>query len=942
MKRFRLKALCAAVTIALVLPTVGASPARAADDPRFAPIVAGATTNSPDSVLVRFKTGVKASTTEKLTDSLGLDFSEHLSVANVDVYDVSGNKDTDDVVTALRKHSNVELAEPDYDVHPSAVTADALTDSMWGLENFGQSIAGQSGTNGVDVDAVPAWNTSTGAGVIVGVLDEGVDISHPELASRIYRNTADCFSDGIDHDHNGYVNDCNGWDFYHGDNTVFDVADGDDHGTHVAGTIGAVANNGVGGAGIAPNVTILPLKFLGPNGGATSDAISAIAYAKSRGARIINCSWGGTAYSQALRDAIANSGMVFTVAAGNSGNDITQVPQYPAAFNLANQLTVAAVDNRGNLASFSNRGGTTAVGAPGVNILSTMPRKDAAGIAIDYLPSSNAFKSAFWGFGLEAVDGATTRRDLLRAQMIRLGASALNTPITIVDDDESSSGSTSTPDTRSYYYDALIASGYSDVQVIDVTRDQPGPAEGTIHGRTVIWETGYAVGSTTITTLHSVDVQQLATFLGAGGKALVAGADAIWRNETSDLVRNYLGVNFVSEGDTRATASGVTSTFGGMNISLTGADSPKHAFHQYQDIVKPWLAESLTTLALAAEPNYNEAYGYKNGTSMAAPHVAGVAALVIAAQPAIAAAAVVSTIKNTVKPLASLTSVTTTGGMVNAAAAVAAVAPNPGNPISGAAGTAGASAPSDGYRFVARDGGIFTFGNAGFYGSAGGERLNSPIVAIATTPDRSGYWLVGADGGIFAYGNATSYGSLGGTRLNQPIVGIASTPSGKGYWLVASDGGIFSYGDASFYGSTGAIKLNQPIVGIASTPSGKGYWLIARDGGIFAYGDAQFFGSTGNIKLNQPIVAALPSPSGKGYQLVASDGGLFAFGDATFHGSTGAIKLNQPIVGAAGTGNGGGYWLIASDGGVFAFGNAGFFGSTGAIKLNQPIVGAAH
>ena len=190
-----------------------------------------------------------------------------------------------------------------------------------------------------------------------------------------------------------------------------------------------------------------------------------------------------------------------------------------------------------------------------------------------------------------------------------------------------------------------------------------------------------------------------------------------------------------------------------------------------------------------------------------------------------------------------------------------------------------------------------------------------------------GYWLAGVDGGMFTYGDAPFHGSAGAINLNRPIVGIAPTPAGSGYWMVATDGGIFSYGDAKFFGSTGAMKLNQPIVGMTSTRTGNGYWMVASDGGIFAFGDAAFHGSTGDMKLNRPIVGMATTPSGKGYWMVASDGGIFTFGDAGFHGSTGAVKLNKPIAGMASTPSGKGYWLVASDGGVFTFGDAVFYGS---------------
>jgi hypothetical protein len=244
-----------------------------------------------------------------------------------------------------------------------------------------------------------------------------------------------------------------------------------------------------------------------------------------------------------------------------------------------------------------------------------------------------------------------------------------------------------------------------------------------------------------------------------------------------------------------------------------------------------------------------------------------------------------------------------------------------------------------GYRFVASDGGVFTYGNQPFCGSTGSIFLNQPVVGIANTADAGGYWTVARDGGIFSFGDATFYGSTGSIHLNQPIVGMAATPSGHGYWLVASDGGIFSYGDATFYGSAGSIHLNQPIVGMAATPSGHGYWLVASDGGIFSYGDATFYGSTGSLHLNRPIVGMAATPSGHGYWLVASDGGIFSYGDATFYGSTGSIRLNQPIVGMAATSSGHGYWLVASDGGIFSYGDSTFYGSTGSIHLNKPIVG---
>jgi ribosomal protein L24E len=178
--------------------------------------------------------------------------------------------------------------------------------------------------------------------------------------------------------------------------------------------------------------------------------------------------------------------------------------------------------------------------------------------------------------------------------------------------------------------------------------------------------------------------------------------------------------------------------------------------------------------------------------------------------------------------------------------------------------------------------------NLTHYGSARGTLTGDPsrrTIDINITPSRRGYWLLGADGGVFTYGDAVFYGSTGGITLNKPVVGMAPTPSGHGYWFVASDGGVFAFGDAGFYGSTGNIALNKPVVGMAATPSGHGYWLVASDGGVFSFGDAVFYGSLGSVSLNQPIVGMQTTWSGSGYWMVARDGGVFAFGDAPFLGS---------------------------------------------------------
>ena len=242
-----------------------------------------------------------------------------------------------------------------------------------------------------------------------------------------------------------------------------------------------------------------------------------------------------------------------------------------------------------------------------------------------------------------------------------------------------------------------------------------------------------------------------------------------------------------------------------------------------------------------------------------------------------------------------------------------------------------------GYLMVTDAGGVHNFGRCANFGSP----WTPGAVAVRRHPSGDGYWVAGRDGGVFSYGDAGYFGSMGGRPLSRPVIDMAAAPDGEGYWLVGEDGGVFSFGSAGFHGSTGNLSLVEPVVGMAAHPDGRGYWFCARDGGVFAYGSAGFHGSAGHIRLNRPVVGMTAHPSGRGYWLVCDDGGVFAFGVAGFHGSTGAMRLAEPIVGMATTPSGRGYWLVARDGGVFAFGDATFQGSLGAVAQTGDVRGIA-
>lgn len=243
--------------------------------------------------------------------------------------------------------------------------------------------------------------------------------------------------------------------------------------------------------------------------------------------------------------------------------------------------------------------------------------------------------------------------------------------------------------------------------------------------------------------------------------------------------------------------------------------------------------------------------------------------------------------------------------------------PPPPPPPPAVAGLASLQGP----RVVARDGGVFTFGDAVFAGSAAELGLDEDVVGGATSPTGEGYVLFGSKGGVFAFGDATFHGSAAGAPLNAPIVGGAVTPSGGGYHVFSADGGVLTFGDAEFAGSLVGEPRNAAIVGGARSATGKGYWLASADGGVYALGDAPFLGSAVELgPLNAPILSITATPSGRGYWLVSADGGVFAFGDAGYFGSLAGETGGAPVRALIAAPGGTGYWLVRADREVVPFG----------------------
>lgn len=345
-------------------------------------------------VIVKLKTSQNISQLKSALTQLGVSIHEQYSLpgkknklgvrsapSQIAVLNINNGLSVKEMITKLQASGLVDTAEPDYVVKAGLTTpSDPSFSSLWAMNNTGQT----GGTVDADIDAVEAWDIHTGNdSVVVAVVDTGIDYNHPDLADNIWVNPGEIAGNGIDDDGNGYVDDIHGIDCANNDS---DPMDDNNHGTHVAGTIGATGNNGVGVVGVNWTTQLMGLKFLRANGGgAISDAIECLAYAANMAARttdpvnlkVTNNSWGGGGFSQVALDAFNALGaesVLSAVAAGNDyGNDNDTSPVYPASYDAESIITVASTTHTDGMSSFSNFGAESVdLGAPGSDILSTV------------------------------------------------------------------------------------------------------------------------------------------------------------------------------------------------------------------------------------------------------------------------------------------------------------------------------------------------------------------------------------------------------------------------------------------------------------------------------------------------------------------------------------------------------------------------------------------
>ena len=251
-----------------------------------------------------------------------------------------------------------------------------IVSAQWGFLNYGQSIKGTKGVKGIDINILDAWKITQGSSdIVVGVLDSGVQIESDFIKENIFINSKEIPGNGKDDDNNGFVDDINGWNFYNNDNKIYDNYLHDYHGTYICSLIASNKHGTM--VGVAPNVKVMPLKFISGSKGQMDSVTNAIDYAYMMGVRIFNCSWDGTEFDASLKNTMEKySDALFVCSGGKMMNDLEVRPVYPACYALPNVIAVMAIDNKGEIYEFSGYGSKADVAAPGVDIYGIMPDGD--------------------------------------------------------------------------------------------------------------------------------------------------------------------------------------------------------------------------------------------------------------------------------------------------------------------------------------------------------------------------------------------------------------------------------------------------------------------------------------------------------------------------------------------------------------------------------------
>jgi subtilisin family serine protease len=585
----------------------------------------------PGEVLVKFKDEVSHSGIASLSIDVGAKEVRTLSLnaTVIHQYKLDGALSVDEAVLKYRRNPAVEYAEPNYLYWLKTIPNDTQFETLWGLHNIGQTVDGTAGKADADIDAPEAWDITTGSpNVIVAVIDSGIAYDHPDLAPNIWTNPGEIPGNGIDDDGNGLVDDVHGWDFGANDSDPMDPLDlnpggNPGHGTHVAGIIAGAGNNGTGITGVMWTAKLMALKAGGVNRSLSTTAIvSAIHYAVANHARVVNASFAGPDCSQALYDAVsaANAaGVLFVAAAGNDESDNDTVPNFPANFSAP---TVCDGQQKAALANVIVVAATDQNDqlASFSNFGSSTVHVAAPGIRINSTkPTSDVANVLFHNFdsnptGLGYVFGGT------KNTWGFTNSASFSSPNSLTD----SPNGNYLDNTDSFATGPMFTTeGQRGCRQDSRVRFQ---TEQDIDG--VLLETSKDNGTTwEPLRLNTEDSEtQFVSFT--------------WGDIADGMKRSRFRFRFLSDH---------SQTFDGV----------------YLDDVR--------IACVAGPPSGTTDYQLLRGTSMAAPHVAGLAGLLLSVSPNLTISQLRSAILNTVDRKASLRGKISSGGRINARAALASV-----------------------------------------------------------------------------------------------------------------------------------------------------------------------------------------------------------------------------------------------------------------------------
>ncbi len=594
----------------------------------------------PGEVLVKFRDEASSSGIRSLNAGVSAKEVRALSVNArvIHQYKLESALSVEEAVLMYRSNPAVEYAEPNYLYRLKTIPSDAQFGTLWGLHNIGQVVHGTAGKADADIDAPEAWDISTGSpNVIVAVIDSGIAYDHPDLVPNIWTNSGEIPGNGVDDDGNGLVDDVHGWDFLMNDSDPMDPvaltaphqlqpAPNPGHGTHVAGTIAARGNNATGLAGVMWTARLMALKAGGVGSLPTSAIVSAIQYAVANGARVINASFAGPDCSLALYETVSDAnaaGVLFVAAAGNEDSDNDNVPSFPANFS-----------------------------AP--SVCSGQQKAALANVIAVAATDENDRLASFSNFGSTTVQVAAPG---VKINSTRPTSNVTNVLFHTFDSDPTSLGYVfgGTNNTWGFTNAASFSSPRSltDSPGTDYLNDTDSFAMGPV---------------------FSTTGQRGCRFDGQVRLSTEAGVDEILTESSSNSGANWaIGGVFSGSSDEQF----VPLTFGDIPDGKANTARFRFRFGSDGSVVSDGVyLDDVRVACVAGPPSGATDYQFLQGTSMATPHVAGLAGLLLSVDPNLTVSQLRNAILNTVDRKASLSGKVSTGGRINARAALASVVAN--------------------------------------------------------------------------------------------------------------------------------------------------------------------------------------------------------------------------------------------------------------------------